>query len=61
MPDYKDIHFRVSLPEWEQLLRIFPEQGGRTGFFRECLREAIRLGPSSRFVTQIRKRIEEDL
>ena len=56
----KEVHFKLPLTEWEEFYRIFPEIGGRTGFLRKCIQEAIRLGPQSRFVQQIRKRIEED-
>jgi len=58
---FKEIHFKLSLWEWTQLYRIFPHQGERTAFFRQCAREAIRLGPESRFVAKIRQRIEEDI
>jgi hypothetical protein len=57
---FKEIHFKLSDWEWSSLFRIFPNQGERTAFFRACCREAIRLGPESRFVAQLRKRIEEE-
>lgn len=60
MTEWKEIHFKLSEWEWTQLYRIFPNTGDRTGFFRQCAREAIRLGAQSRFVAQLRKRIEED-
>jgi hypothetical protein len=59
MNDWKEIHFKLSTWEWSQLFKLFPDNGERTAFFRKCAREAIRLGPDSLFINQIRKRIEE--
>ena len=60
MLKYKEIHFRLPMILWEELFRIFPDQGERTSFFRKCAQEAVRMGPASRFVRKMRERIEED-
>lgn len=57
---YKDVHFKLAQVEWEQLYQIFPGQGERTQFFRQCAREAIRMGARSRFVRRLRERVEEE-
>ena len=60
MTIYKEIHFKLPQHEWTKLFRIFPQSGERTRFFRQCAREAIRMGPESRFVAQLRSRVEQD-
>jgi hypothetical protein len=60
MSNYKEVHFKLTEHEWTQLFRIFPANGERTAFFRQCAQEAIRVGPEGRFVKQVKRRIEED-
>jgi hypothetical protein len=60
MPEYKEVHFKIPKATWERLFQIFPLNGERTGFFRQCAIEAVRMGKDSRFVQQLKRRIEEE-
>jgi hypothetical protein len=53
----KDIHFRVTQADYEDLLRILPGLGEMTAFFRSCSHWAIELGPEARLIEQIKRMV----
>jgi hypothetical protein len=59
-PRYKKVSFRLPIPMYEALFRIFPMQGEMTLFFKTMSQKAIDLGSEATIHNQIRQQCEGD-
>lgn len=60
MTQYKKVHFRLPIPMYEALFRIFPMKGEMTMFYKTVTQMAIDLGPDAKLVNQIREECDGD-
>jgi hypothetical protein len=44
---------------WREFYKLFPDYGARSAFLRDCIKEAIKLGPQNSIAKRIMERNNE--